>query len=589
MKVLSGGCIFILLFTVHLLCLPAAASILEYIWPSEDTDDRSAAIDTFPSVPYELTDGEEDFIREASRWIGMTLSKLDLCHHRVVFKLKKTCHELNAEQMGKLAVMLLNCQSDSEGRPLFLCSDEMELRQCTEQMDPDMWNAYHLITNRAKAICASVRHEQFRGLTELTVNKLMATAQDQVRLMGEMSISQEQLQSNSREAVQMMIGNNERIIRQQDNIMRLSEINRAKLESNFRNLEHGKSLIQLGQQNVAIMLTDLHNHIDGNMKHLEEQSKHTKVNHDSLLADLKHLQEKIVAIDGTIEEMGQHIEEHHREAEKYYQYTIEQLQRINTTVSDLLNSFERLHQNFNRQVTWLVEKFGGSENSLQHLNIILLHLSYLLIGMIGLAFVGASKLLRLVFITAVPSNLLGGMLELFQPDILRLSFALVCVTIIDVLCCLIVKYYPHGGFPWAMRLEKTTEATKLRASVVAEQPFPVNMVSSNEHCEKEIGEESFEHVDSSAEQTSFKDAYRRMRERSVSSTISHDSMRRSVPRSGDNDWTQRSVAEMTDTTMEHQYGWQRAQCTAQTLRGSQCRGNAMSGTDFCRLHEPRSL
>lgn len=42
-------------------------------------------------------------------------------------------------------------------------------------MDPDTWNAYHLITNRAKAICAAVRQEQFRGLTEMTVNKLMQT------------------------------------------------------------------------------------------------------------------------------------------------------------------------------------------------------------------------------------------------------------------------------------------------------------------------------------------------------------------------------------------------------------------------------
>lgn len=40
-------------------------------------------------------------------------------------------------------------------------------------MDSDTWNAYHLITNRAKAICTSVRQDQFRGLTEMTVNKLM--------------------------------------------------------------------------------------------------------------------------------------------------------------------------------------------------------------------------------------------------------------------------------------------------------------------------------------------------------------------------------------------------------------------------------
>lgn len=40
-------------------------------------------------------------------------------------------------------------------------------------MDANTWNTYHLITNRAKAVCAAIRQEQFRGLTEITVNKLM--------------------------------------------------------------------------------------------------------------------------------------------------------------------------------------------------------------------------------------------------------------------------------------------------------------------------------------------------------------------------------------------------------------------------------
>lgn len=103
----------------------------------------------------------------------MNLSELDLCHHRVVLKLRNSCNEMNAEQIGKLAVMLLNCQSSSEGRVLFECTGDMSLKECTTNMDGETWNAYHLITNRAKAVCMATRHEQFRGLTELTVNKLM--------------------------------------------------------------------------------------------------------------------------------------------------------------------------------------------------------------------------------------------------------------------------------------------------------------------------------------------------------------------------------------------------------------------------------
>lgn len=130
-------------------------------------------LEALPSIPYELTSNDEKFLQEAMKLTGSPLSELDICHHRVIMKLRKSCHELNAEQMGKLAVMLLNCQSNSEGRNLFKCTETMSLKECTQGMDSDTWNAYHLVTNRAKAVCVAIRQDQFRGLTEMTVNKLM--------------------------------------------------------------------------------------------------------------------------------------------------------------------------------------------------------------------------------------------------------------------------------------------------------------------------------------------------------------------------------------------------------------------------------
>lgn len=124
-----------------------------------------------------MATNDEKFLQEATRLIDQNLSELDICHHRVILKLRNSCHEMNAEELGKLAVMLLNCQSSSEGRALFECTDAMTLKECTTNMDGETWNAYHLITNRAKAVCVATRHEQFRGLTELTVNKLMLSGE----------------------------------------------------------------------------------------------------------------------------------------------------------------------------------------------------------------------------------------------------------------------------------------------------------------------------------------------------------------------------------------------------------------------------
>jgi hypothetical protein len=56
-------------------------------------------------------------------------------------------------------------------------------------MDADTWNAYHLMSNRARAVCYSARSHQFRALTELTVNKLMQSAHSQIQTLASLKVS----------------------------------------------------------------------------------------------------------------------------------------------------------------------------------------------------------------------------------------------------------------------------------------------------------------------------------------------------------------------------------------------------------------
>lgn len=57
-------------------------------------------------------------------------------------------------------------------------------------MDADTWNAYHLMSNRARAVCYAARSNQFRALTELTVNKLMQSAHSQIQTLAVMKVIQ---------------------------------------------------------------------------------------------------------------------------------------------------------------------------------------------------------------------------------------------------------------------------------------------------------------------------------------------------------------------------------------------------------------
>lgn len=116
--------VIVSLLLVTLLPNGASAGLFDYFMPNRDASSQTG-MKVLPSVPYELSEMDEKFIQEGAKLIGASMSQLDVCHHRVILTLKKSCRDMNAEQLGKLAVMLLNCQSDSEGRAMYECTGSM--------------------------------------------------------------------------------------------------------------------------------------------------------------------------------------------------------------------------------------------------------------------------------------------------------------------------------------------------------------------------------------------------------------------------------------------------------------------------------
>lgn len=81
---------------------------------------------SIPKINFELPHNNDKFIEDGLHLITSAQNgELDKCNHRIVFSLKDNCNRLNTEQIGKLAVLLLNCQLESEGRDSVLCHDEM--------------------------------------------------------------------------------------------------------------------------------------------------------------------------------------------------------------------------------------------------------------------------------------------------------------------------------------------------------------------------------------------------------------------------------------------------------------------------------
>ena len=68
-------------------------------------------------------------------------------------------------------------------------ADLKTIGECTRLMDPDTWNAYHIISNRARSVCYATRQQHFRRQTEYTINRLSETSQNQLLLMYTLQVS----------------------------------------------------------------------------------------------------------------------------------------------------------------------------------------------------------------------------------------------------------------------------------------------------------------------------------------------------------------------------------------------------------------
>lgn len=85
-------------------------------------------------------------------------------------------------------------------------------------MDANVWNAYHLMNNRARAVCLATRRAQFQALSEMTINKLMSTAHDQIYKMTYILDGQEKLENLTLGTLNSIEKGHNQVMKQQENI-----------------------------------------------------------------------------------------------------------------------------------------------------------------------------------------------------------------------------------------------------------------------------------------------------------------------------------------------------------------------------------
>lgn len=77
-------------------------------------------------IPFEYKTEDEEFLEEASKFTDLIkTSSLDICQHKVILQIQTSCSSMTEEELAKLSVNLLNCQSQVDGRRVFPCTESM--------------------------------------------------------------------------------------------------------------------------------------------------------------------------------------------------------------------------------------------------------------------------------------------------------------------------------------------------------------------------------------------------------------------------------------------------------------------------------
>lgn len=109
-------------------CNVGDASVLDWFWGTKADDANVLVADGVPliSIPYESMTEDEKFLQEAAKFTDIQVSSpLETCQHKVIMKIRTSCSDMTEEELAKLGVNLLNCQSAVEGRKIFPCTEEM--------------------------------------------------------------------------------------------------------------------------------------------------------------------------------------------------------------------------------------------------------------------------------------------------------------------------------------------------------------------------------------------------------------------------------------------------------------------------------
>ncbi|XP_069075116.1 protein brambleberry-like [Pleurodeles waltl] len=372
--------------------------------PTPEFDDTVTDLKTLPNAPFEMITVDEKFLAETRH---LNLSPLDSCHLKVVSQLQASCTDLSEEELAKLGVALFNCQASVEGRSTYPCTEEMTLAECTQGMDPNTWNAYHIVSNRARAVCYAARQLHFRRRTELTVNTLVSTAMNQLEAMQLLKEGQQELKELTSESLEKVVSSQEDLLSQQEKLQDSQKKMETSINDNLDQLAQEKALIASGHQLVAQLIEGITKKMENVSTQLVSQDVELQEGHKLILADLLEVRTRSQEVYNKIESNLATFLAHQSQTAQYYDVLMGKLQRMNETLGMVLYAMDHMQSSVELRLGHIQGFIGWAGMNLSAVCTCVLHAAYFLLLALLMTFLQTPGLSRMVLLFLVVVNALS--------------------------------------------------------------------------------------------------------------------------------------------------------------------------------------
>ncbi|RVE73664.1 hypothetical protein OJAV_G00033610 [Oryzias javanicus] len=394
-----------LLLTVWMLACPAVTALFEWLRsaapPAATLPPPSPPAHLEKDAPFEMTTADEKFLAEAKQ---MELSPLTSCHYSVVAKLKSSCENLSEENLAKLGVALFNCQAEAEGRSTFQCTDEMSIKDCTAGMDSDTWNAYLIVSNRARSVCYATRQQLFRRRAEQTVNALISTATSQLDAMKDLKDGQLELKELTSASLEKVLEGHSTLQAQQGKLHEGQGQMESSLRENLERLGQEKALITSGQELVAQLIQGITKKMENVSEHLQIHNSEVQDSHKAIVEDLTEVRHQAQDIYHKIDNsMGEFLQ-YQDQTSQYYTDLMIKLEHMNSTLGFMLHYLDTMQTRVEERLHMIQGYLGWAGLSLTAMWTCIIHMGYFVLCAVMLTFLRCPAFSRVLLLFTVPLN-----------------------------------------------------------------------------------------------------------------------------------------------------------------------------------------